>query len=80
MHIYVCLETIINDSAMIPKIKNYYNSGHNITIACTREFREKHTRKKIENMLVLLENHYHTLSFLKPSYDMIIDNKKRKDA
>ena len=75
MQIYVCLETIINNSNIITKIKKYYEAGHNITIACTRDFRKKNSRKSIERMLIPLGNNYHTLSFLKPRYDKIIDNK-----
>ena len=75
MYIYICLETIINDPEIIPKIKKYYSDGHNITIACTREFRGKTTRENIEDILSPLDKNYHILSFLKPSYDIIIDNK-----
>ena len=75
MQIYVCLETIINNSYIITKIKKYYKDGYNITIACTRDFRKKNSIESIERMLMPLDNNYHTLSFLKPTYDIIIDNK-----
>ncbi len=75
MHIYICLETLLNNENLIPTIKEYYQSGHHITIAATQLFRNSHAREDIENMLQPLEGSYHALSFLKPSYDKIIDDK-----
>jgi len=75
MHIYICLETLLNNKGLIPNIKEYYQLGHHITIATTQLFRNSHARKDIENMLELLKGSYHVLSFLKPSYDKIIDDK-----
>ena len=73
MKIYICLETILKNLKMIPKIKKMYNNGNNITIACTADYRAQHNQKDIEELLKPLDDHYHTLSFLKPEYDMIID-------
>lgn len=75
MHIYICLETLMNKPDLIPKIKEYYQSGHRITITCTQLFRNSHAREDIENMLEPLKGSYHCLSFLKPAYDKIIDDK-----
>ncbi len=75
MHIYICLETLLNNKGLIPNIKEYYQSGHHITIAATQLFRNSHAREDIENMLELLKGSYNVLSFLKPSYDKIIDDK-----
>tara|TARA_B110001454_G_scaffold217567_1_gene243215 strand:+ start:939 stop:1241 length:303 start_codon:yes stop_codon:yes gene_type:complete len=76
MHIYVCLETILKNDNIIPLIKEYYQSGNHITIACTKLFRSTNTQKDIiEKMLEPLNGYYHVLSFLKPEYDKIIDNK-----
>jgi len=78
MKIYICLETILKNLRMIPKIKEMYNNGNNITIACTADYRAQHKPKDIEELLKPLENHYHTLSFLKPEYDMIIDYRSKE--
>lgn len=75
MIIYICLETILQNPEIIPKIKKLYEDGDTITIACTLNFREKNEREDIEKMLEPLKNCYHKLSFLKPEYDMIIDDK-----
>lgn len=75
MHIYVCLETILKNNNIIPIIKEYYKSGNHITIACTKLFRSKHTQEDIEKLLEPLKNFYDILSFLKPDYDKIIDEK-----
>jgi len=75
MHIYICLETFLNNPDLISKIKEYYQSGHHITIACTTLFRNTHTVKNIEGMLQPLEGSYHCLNFFKPAYDKIIDDK-----
>jgi len=75
MNIYICLETIIQNPKIISKIKELYEGGNTITIACTLNFREKNSVKDIERMLYPLKNYYHTISFLKPEYDMIIDQK-----
>ena len=76
MHIYVCLETILKNNNIIPLIKEYYQSGnHHITIACTKLFRSTNAREDIEKMIEPLNGYYHKLSFLKPEYDKIIDDK-----
>ena len=75
MHIYVCLETILKNDNIIPLIKEYYQSGNHITIACTKLFRSINDRKDIEKMVEPLNGYYHKLSFLKPEYDKIIDDK-----
>ena len=75
MHIYVCLETILKNDNIIPLIKEYYQSGNHITIACTKLFRSTNAREDIEKMIEPLNGYYHKLSFLKPEYDKIIDDK-----
>jgi len=75
MRIYVCLETILKNKNIIPIIKEYYQSGNHITIACTKLFRSINDRKDIEKMVEPLNGYYHILSFLKPNYDCIIDDK-----
>jgi hypothetical protein len=75
MNIYICLETIIKCPNIIEKIKDYYNSGNNITIACTKQFKNKTKLEEIKKILLPLKYHYHTLSFLKSEYDLIIDSK-----
>ena len=75
MHIYVCLETILKNDNIIPLIKEYYQSGNHITIACTKLFRSTNAREDIEKMVEPLNGYYHKLSFLKPEYDKIIDDK-----
>ena len=75
MHIYVCLETILKNDNIIPLIKEYYQSGNHITIACTKLFRSTNAREDIEKMVEPLNGYYHALSFLKPEYDKIIDDK-----
>ena len=78
MHIYICLETLLNNKGLIPNIKEYYQSRHHITIACTKLFRNTHTMKAIEDMLQPLEGSYHCLNFFKPAYDKIIDDKLKQ--
>ena len=51
MHIYVCLETILKNDNIIPLIKEYYQSGNHITIACTKLFRSTNAREDIEKMI-----------------------------
>ena len=75
MLIYVCLETILKNDNIIPLIKEYYQSGNHITIACTKLFRSTNAREDIEKMVEPLNGYYHKLSFLKPEYDKIIDDK-----
>ena len=75
MHIYVCLETILKNDNIIPLIKEYYQSGNHITIACTKLFRSTNAREDIEKIVEPLNGYYHLLSFLKPEYDKIIDDK-----
>ena len=75
MHIYVCLETILKNDNIIPLIKEYYQSGNHITIACTKLFRSTNAREDIEKMIEPLNGCYHLLSFIKPEYDKIIDDK-----
>ncbi len=75
MHIYICLETILKNDNIIPLIKEYYQSGNHITIACTQLFRSTNSREDIERMVKPLNGFYHVLSFIKPDYDKIIDDK-----
>ena len=64
MIIYICLETILQNPEIIPKIKKLYEDGDTITIACTLNFREKNEREDIEKMLEPLKNCYHKNSGL----------------
>ena len=74
MNIYICLETIIQNPKIIPKIKELYKENK-ITIGCTANFYKKNSIKDIERMLEPLKNCYNIINFLKPEYDMIIDQK-----
>ena len=76
MKIYVCLESVLRDEGLRKRAAGLYDAGHTVVMACTSAYRDRFSLPSdLYAAIEVLEGKYHTLSFLKPEYDVIIDTR-----